>query len=112
MSLGTSFGSKKSQQRPQGARSREQGADAQPKLRRTAAESGVCLRVPAPTPSPRGLPSVGREGRVPRRHEVWPQLWSCSQNLLISWLHQEAEAAGALEMVSMTTAATHSPSRM
>ena len=45
---------------------------------------------------------------MPGRHEDWPQLQSWSENLLISWLHQEAEAAGALEMVSMTTAATHS----
>ena len=49
---------------------------------------------------------------MPGRQEDWPQLQSWSENLLISWLHQEAEAARALEMVSMTTAATHSPSQM
>lgn len=49
---------------------------------------------------------------MPGRHEDWPQLQNWSENLLISWLHREAEAAWALEMVSMTTAATHSPSQM
>lgn len=59
-----------------------------------------------------GACPAGEEGRVPRRQEDWPQLQSWSENLLISWLHREAEAVRALEMVSMTTAATHSPSRM
>lgn len=49
---------------------------------------------------------------MPRGQEDWPQLQSWSEDLLISRLHQEVEAARALEMVSMTTTATHSPSRM
>lgn len=59
-----------------------------------------------------GACPVGEEGRVPGKQEDWPQLQSWSENLLISRLHREAEAARALEMVSMTTAATHFPSRM
>lgn len=72
----------------------------------------MCSRVPTLIPFPRGLPMVGEGARVPGRHKDWPQLQSWSENLLISRLHQKAEAARALEMVSMTTAATHSPSPM
>lgn len=85
--------------------------NAQPSQGDRSAYSQVCSRVPALIPSPRGLPS-GEKGRVPGRHEEWAQLQSWSEHLLISRLHGEAETARALEMVSMTTAATHSPSRM
>lgn len=84
---------------------------AQPSRGDRSAYSQVCRRVPALIPSPRGLPNE-EKGRVPARHEQWAQLQSWSEHLLIFRLHREAEAARALEMVSMTTAATHSPSRM
>lgn len=73
----------------------------------------VCVcGCPPPSCSLGACPVWGKEGRVPGRQEDWPQLQSWSEDLLISRLHREAEVARAQEMVSMTTAATHSPSRM